>query len=115
MINVVNKRTFKGEHGVYIGRGSVLGNPYTHKQGTKAEYVVGSVQEAVDSYERYLFDKVANKDRDTCNEMNRLYKYYKEHGELNLICYCKWKGHEPCHGDVIKNMLESALRKSADS
>ena len=115
MITVVNKRTFKGEHGVYIGRGSVLGNPYTHKQGTKAEYVVGSVQEAVDYYERYLVGKVANKDRDTCNEMNRLYKYYKEHGELNLICYCKWKGHEPCHGDVIKNMLESALRKSADS
>ena len=61
------------------------------------------------------FGKVANKDRDTCNEMNRLYKHYKEHGELNLMCYCKWKGHEPCHGDVIKNMLESALRKSADS
>ena len=113
MINVVNKRTFKGEHGVYIGRGSVLGNPYTHKQGTKAEYVVGSVQEAVDSYERYLVGKVVTKDKDTCNEMNRLYKYYKEHGELNLICYCKWKGHEPCHGDVVKNMLESALRKSA--
>ena len=30
MISVVNKRTFKGKHGVYIGRGSVLGNPYTH-------------------------------------------------------------------------------------
>ena len=114
MINVVNKRTFKGEHGVYIGRGSVLGNPYTHKQGTKAEYVVGSVQEAVDYYEGYLFGKVVTKDKDICNELNRLYKYYKEHGELNLICYCKWKGHEPCHGDVVKNMLESALRKSAD-
>ena len=115
MINVVNKRTFKGEHGVYIGRGSVLGNPYTHKQGTKAEYVVGSVQEAVDYYEGYLFGKVVNKDKDICNELNSLYKYYKEHGVLNLICYCKRKGQEPCHGDVIKNMLESALRKRVDS
>ena len=64
MINVVNKRTFKGEHGVYIGRGSVLGNPYTHKQSTKDEYVVGSVQEAVDCYEGYLFGKVVTKDKD---------------------------------------------------
>ena len=115
MINVVNKRTFKGEHGVYIGRGSVLGNPYTHKQGTKAEYVVESVEKAIQEYENDLLNKISNKDPSICGELNRLYKYYKEHGELNLICYCKWKGHEPCHGDVIKNMLESALRKSADS
>lgn len=112
MINVVNKRTFKGEHGAYIGRGSVLGNPYTHKQGTKAEYVVGSVEDAVDSYEGYLFSKVASKDKAVCGELNRLYKYYKEHGELNLICYCKWKGSEPCHGDVIKLLLENALTKN---
>ena len=115
MINVVNKRTFKGEHGVYIGRGSVLGNPYTHKQGTKAEFVVDTVQEAVDNYSDWLDQKLKSKDRLVCDEMNKLYKYYKTHKELNLICYCKWKGNELCHGDVIKDMLESALRKSADS
>ena len=115
MINVVNKRTFKGDHGVFIGRGSVLGNDWSHKEGTQAKYVVESVEKAIQEYENDLLSKISNKDPSICGELNRLYKYYKEHGELNLICYCKWKGHEPCHGDVIKNMLESALRKSADS
>ena len=110
MINVVNKRTFKGEHGVYIGRGSVLGNPFTHKDGTKAEYVVGSVQEAVDEYEAWLFRMIANKDKPVCDELNKLYKYYKTHQKLNLICYCKWMGNELCHGDVIKGVLEAAIQ-----
>lgn len=109
MINVVNKRTFKGEHGFYIGRGSVLGNPFTHKQGTKADFVVDSVQEAINKYEVMLVSKVENKDKTVCGELNRLYKYYKQHGELNLICYCKWNGTEPCHGDIIKSLLETKL------
>lgn len=109
MINVVNKRTFKGVNGIYIGRGSPLGNPYTHKQGTKAEYVVSSVEEAVGKYEEWLEDKVNSKDKLVCKELNRLYKHYKQNGELNLICYCKWRGNEPCHGDVIKKVLERVL------
>ena len=109
MINVVNKRTFKGEHGVFIGRGSPLGNEWSHKEGTKAKYVVSSVEEAVHEYEKDLLKKISEKDSLVCSELNRLYKYYKTHNELNLICYCKWKGNELCHGDVIKRILEHAL------
>lgn len=112
MINVVNKRTFKGEHGVFIGRGSPLGNDWSHKQDTKAKYVVESVEEAVQEYEKDLLAKISLKDPLVCSELNKLYKYYKTHNELNLICYCKWKGHELCHGDVIKQILENALNKS---
>ena len=110
MINVVNKRTFKGEHGVFIGRGSPLGNRWSHKEGTKAEYVIGSVQEAFDEYEAWLFRMIANKDKPVCDELNKLYKYHKTNNELNLICYCKWKGDELCHGDVIKKVLEEAIQ-----
>jgi len=39
---------------VYVGRGSVWGNPYSHKGGTLAEEVVGSRSEAVKKYEKYL-------------------------------------------------------------
>lgn len=111
MITVVNKRTFKGDHGIFIGRGSPLGNSWSHKEGTKAKYIVGSVEEVVQEYESWLFGKIAIKDKAVCDELNRIYKYYKIHNELNLICYCKWKGHELCHGDVIKKVIECALEK----
>ena len=109
MINVVNKRVFKGENGFYIGRGSSLGNPFSHKQGTKADYVVDSVEDAVIAYEGWLFAKVFEQDEAVCGLLNKLYKHYKTTGELNLVCYCKWQGNEPCHGDVIKKILETKL------
>uniref|UniRef100_A0A0D6QU71 DUF4326 domain-containing protein n=1 Tax=Araucaria cunninghamii TaxID=56994 RepID=A0A0D6QU71_ARACU len=112
MINVVNKRVFKGEHGIFIGRGSPLGNDWSHKKGTKAKYIVDSVEDAVREYEKDLLLKIKLKDKTVCDELNRLYKYHKEHGELNLICYCKWKGDEPCHGDVIKNILENVDKRN---
>ena len=110
MITVVNRRIYKGSHVFYIGRGSPLGNDYTHREGTTAKYVVASVEEAVKEFEKDLRQKIAAKDPVVCKELNKLYKYYKQHGELNLACYCKWKGHEPCHGDVIKKVLEEVLK-----
>lgn len=109
MITVVNRRIYKGLHNFYIGRGSPLGNDYSHKEGTSALYIVDTVEEAVACYEQDLRKKIKEKDPKICNELNHLYKYYKIHKELNLACYCKWKGHEPCHGDVIKKILEEVL------
>lgn len=49
MCTVVNK--YKEEYAVYIGRGSIWGNPYTHiPSGTKAEHVVSSRDEAIIAY-----------------------------------------------------------------
>lgn len=109
MINVVNTRKYNGPHKIYIGRGSVLGNDYTHKEGTKAAFLVATVEEAVQCFEADLRKKIADKNIAICRELNNLYKYYKQHGELNLACYCKYKGTEPCHGDVIKKILEEVL------
>ncbi|MBK6285826.1 MAG: DUF4326 domain-containing protein [Draconibacterium sp.] len=50
VLNVVNKRTHVTQTGtvdVYCGRGSVLGNPFTHKQGTKAQFIMASRDEAI--------------------------------------------------------------------
>jgi hypothetical protein len=110
MINVVNTRLYKGPHKHYIGRGSPLGNLYSHKDNTKAIYKVESVEKAVECFEIDLRNKIANKDPVTCKALNDLYKYYKQYGVLNLACYCKWKGHESCHGDIIKKVLEEVLK-----
>lgn len=76
----------KEEFDVYIGRGSVWGNPYSHKEGTLAEHVVGSRTEAVQKYEEYL---LSNEDL-----MRRLPELK---GKI-LGCWCKPKS---CHGDIL--------------
>ena len=76
----------KEEFDVYIGRGSVWGNPYSHREGTLAEHIVGSRSEAIQKYEEYL---LSNEDL-----MRRLPELK---GKV-LGCWCKPKS---CHGDVL--------------
>lgn len=71
---------------VYIGRGSVWGNPYSHKEGTLAEHVVSSRSEAIKKYEEYL---LANEEL-----MGRLHELKGK----TLGCWCKPKS---CHGDIL--------------
>lgn len=48
MCEVVNKHY--QEYDIYIGRGSKWGNPYSHKEGTKALYRVKTVGDAIEAY-----------------------------------------------------------------
>lgn len=51
---------FKKEpYDVYVGRPSKWGNPYSHKEGTLAEFKTKNRREAVDKFEKYL---IGNKD-----------------------------------------------------
>ena len=73
MITVVNKyKHTPTENDVYIGRGSVLGNPFTSIQDrqTKAEFICGSREESVDSFREYLLKKISEKDKRICDEFN---------------------------------------------
>ena len=76
----------KEEFDIYIGRGSVWGNPYSHKEGTLAEHVVGSRQEAIEKFEEYLLSN---------DELMRKLPELK--GKV-LGCWCKPKS---CHGDIL--------------
>lgn len=82
---------------VYIGRPSPLGNPFKLEKGMKK----GST---LQKYEAWLRNKISNKDPEVCKELNRLYKLAKK-GSLNLGCWCS---PSPCHGDIIKKILEEA-------
>lgn len=70
---------------VYIGRGSPWGNPYTHREGTRAKFVVASREEAVSAYERSLTDGQKDQIR-------------KELAGKHLVCFC---APNACHGDVL--------------
>ena len=76
----------KEEFDVYVGRGSKWGNPYSHKEGTLAEYVVGSRSEAIQKFEEYLLS----------NE--ELMESLSELKGKTLGCWCKPKS---CHGDIL--------------
>lgn len=107
-ILVVNQRHTKS--GEYIGRPSVLGNPFTHiPQGTLAEIVVASREEAIARYREFLFRHIENKTPAIVNELVRLADIARSTGELKLRCWCVPLA---CHGEVIKAVLEQAIVKS---
>lgn len=108
MINVVSKYKHKEMlSDVYIGRGSVLGNPYTSIKGKKtlAEFNVETREDSILEFEKYLHREIEKGNREICNELNAIWKKAKK-GDVNLICYCKPKS---CHGDIIKSIIESKL------
>ena len=103
---VVNK--YKSSYTVYIGRGSVFGNKYTHRplDSTKATHQVASSKEAIECFEKDLLT-----DKALMAEVRNL------HGTGAVLgCFCKPKA---CHGDVIAkyaNMSDKKFNKlRADS
>ena len=105
VLNVVNKRNHIAEVGtvdVQCGRGSVLGNPFTHKEGTTAKYIVESRDEAVEAYRSYFKEQMES-NPEFLTEMRRIYRIAKKQ-EVNLVCYCAPLN---CHCNVIRAFLLS--------
>ena len=109
MIKVVNKyKHTKTPNDIYIGRGSVLGNPFTHlSTHTKAEIKVDTREDAIEKYKEYLNELIDKKDRNVTNFLNVIFKWAKS-GDVNLVCYCSPKS---CHGDVIKELIENKIKQ----
>jgi predicted DNA-binding protein len=109
MLKVVNKyKHEKTSSDIYIGRGSILGNPFTSKDlsKTKAIYQCESVEESITKYKEYLLDKINNKDYDICNVLNIIGKKIMKNEPVNLVCFCS---PSRCHGDIIKEIIEEKL------
>ncbi len=104
MINVVNKHKHKPtKNDVYIGRGSAVGNPYTHikDRKTKADFICETREEAMDNYRNWLKEQIDDKNKIVTNVLNDIWKRNKK-GDVNLVCFCKPKS---CHGDIIKEII----------
>jgi hypothetical protein len=81
----------KSLYDVYIGRGSIWGNPFSHKQGTRAKYIVESRDEAIREYAKWIM-----------NQPQLLSKLYTLKGKV-LGCWCKPKR---CHGDILAQLAD---------
>ena len=88
MIRIENKRTYRGS-GVYIGRPSLLGNPYSVRECGR--------QEAIRLYRRWLWDRILEQG-EVYAELKRLAELAKQ-SDLTLICWC---AAELCHSDYVE-------------
>lgn len=79
----------KEKYDVYIGRPSKWGNPYSHKEGTKATFKVDTVEEAIANYRNWI--KGNPELLDDLHELK---------GKV-LGCWCSPK---PCHGDILMEL-----------
>jgi hypothetical protein len=92
MCKVINIKD-KGDESnfVYIGRPTKFGNPYSHREGTLAEFRVASRKEALEKYEKYLLSNPS------------LMESLHELKGKTLVCWCKPKA---CHGDILKKYVD---------
>lgn len=82
----------RSERNVYIGRGSIWGNPFSHLEQSAAEWKVETREEAIEKYREWLLSRP--------DLMERL----KELKGKRLGCWCK---PDSCHGEVLLELLWS--------
>lgn len=104
----IKKDDFSNEkNNFYIGRPSILSNPYTH-DGKKSKLAINSFKtrdEAIDAYNDY-FDYMVNNNNCFKNEFDKIYDLYKNGENVYLGCFCKPLR---CHGDIIKEKLQKRM------
>ena len=81
----------KSDYDIYIGRPSKWGNPFSHRNGTSAEFRVGSRSEAIQKYEEWIL-----------NQPELMADLIELRGKV-LGCWCSPK---PCHGNVLSKLIE---------
>ena len=106
-INVVNVRTFNGDHD-YIGRrmpgreGSPLGNPYK----VKPHGPYPTAASTLNDYKRHLWRLMKDPTSAASIELKRLLNKARTQ-PVNLACWC---APGRCHGEVVKAALEYLAR-----
>ena len=107
-MQVVNLKDYPRDKTKYIGRGSSLGNPFTHLPlaGTKALVQCDTVESAVGCFEAWLRGDV-----ETWKVVIPLATWQRAQAALAALrgdellgCYCA--RHELCHGHVIVKVWE---------
>lgn len=91
---------------VYVGRGSPLGNPYTHRKNSKAKFVVSDRETAILKYKEYLLEEISKENVKILSEIQKIQNKLAK-GNVNLVCYCSPK---KCHAEVIKEIITEKIK-----
>lgn len=106
-----HKRTTGKPNTFYVGRPTVLGNPYAHKDGTIAAHKTDTLEEAVAKYREYLEEETANGNQAILAMLRSIFHHIKLREDVHLACWCKDEinpfksDSELCHADVIRDFL----------
>ena len=110
----LNFNDFEDSEYFYIGRGSSLGNPWTHKKSKYARFKVGSREESIEKYREWIEARLKVYTSPQRLQIDECVKELVKKGELRLGCFCKPL---PCHGDVLSEIIMNraeARKKSLD-
>lgn len=99
MIKVVNIKTHKSTpYDVYVGRPSLLGNPFIiGKDGDRSQ--------VIEKYRIWLKERLSYPKSIVYVEFNKAVELARN-GDVNLVCYCAPLS---CHADIIKEEIERIL------
>lgn len=102
-INIRNKSKWN-QDGIYIGRPSVLENPFKITEDQTREI-------SIQRYGHMLINAIRKRKYPIIAELQRLESLLLDHPkqQMNLICHCAPK---PCHGDLIKQILTNKFHSN---
>lgn len=100
----------------YIGRGSCLGNEWSHLPNSQAKHKVANVNQAVVAHRHWFLGMLADYKNPEYREImvyiRKMYDEMMAGKDIAVVCYCLIKhGDEPlqghgCHGEIISELLE---------
>lgn len=90
----------KEPYDIYIGRGSIWGNPFSHLKNSTAPFKVNTRQESIEKYIEWLD-----------NQPELLSKIKTLKGKV-LGCFCDPL---PCHGHVLAELANEVMNEDKRS
>lgn len=110
-LQVVNRHTYDGPRDrsyLYIGRGTPLGNNWSHVAGTTAQFKVETRLDAIAEYRRWLWTQIQSARGPAFEALQEIKDRVTSGEKINLACSCHPK---PCHGDVVKGAVEHLVQR----
>ena len=104
-LQVVNRHTYDGPRDrsyLYIGRGTPLGNNWSHVAGTTAQFKVETRLDAIAEYRRWLWTQIQSAKGPAFEALQEIKDRVTNGEKINLACSCH---PQPCHGDVVKSAI----------
>lgn len=110
-LQVVNRHTYDGPRDqsyLYIGRGTPLGNNWSHVAGTTAQFKVETRLDAIAEYRRWLWIQIQAARGPAFEALQEIKDRVTNGEKINLACSCH---PQPCHGDVVKSAIEHLAQR----
>src|SRR6266851_5672847 len=110
-LQVVNRHTYDGPRDrsyLYIGRGTPLGNNWSHVAGTSAQFKVETRLDAIAEYRRWLWTQIQSAKGPAFEALQQIQNRVTNGEKINLACSCH---PQPCHGDVVKSAIEHLAQR----